>query len=288
MNIREKLTFYLDDLETPLGQAINLTIALLILVSSGIFVAETYALPARVFRELEILDTSILIIFCLEYGLRFWIADRKIKFLFSLLSLIDLLVILPFFLGIDSRSFLLTFRWFRMLRMVRFLNIRFLGSRVEGADRFILLRIFFTLFIIIFVFSGLIYQVEHPTNPDIFNTFLDAVYFAIVTMTTVGFGDVIPFSEAGRLLTILMILTGVALIPWQVSELVEQLVKAGDRVERACVSCQWPVHDANAKFCKMCGAKLPSEPQAEKGKADNGDREDIGKRFVNTIDRSNG
>ncbi|GGA28414.1 ion channel [Okeania sp. KiyG1] len=79
----------------------------------------------------------------------------------------------------------------------------------------ILTRILFTLFTIIFIFSGLIYQVEHGVNSESFKTFLDAVYFSVVTMTTVGFGDVTPASENGRLLTVLMILTGISLIPSQ-------------------------------------------------------------------------
>ncbi|MGC9503760.1 ion transporter [Baaleninema sp.] len=261
MTVREKIAFYLDDLESPLGQAINLTIAILILVSSGIFVAETYPISEGVLQELEILDASILIVFAIEYIVRFSVAGDRVRFLFSPLSLIDLFVILPFFLGINSHSFFLMFRWFRMLRIVRFLNVDFfifrIGSDEKLEERFILFRILLTLFIIIFVFSGLIYQVEHPINPEIFDTFLDALYFAIVTMTTVGFGDVIPFSEVGRLLTILMILTGVALIPWQVSELVEQLVKSGNRIQLECPVCQWSAHDADAKFCKRCGAKLP-------------------------------
>ncbi|WP_017663106.1 ion transporter [Baaleninema simplex] len=263
MAVRDKIAFYLDDLETPLGQAINLTIAILIFVSSGIFVAETYPLSTTVLRELEILDTSILIIFAIEYLVRLGVARDRLQFLFSPLSLIDLFVILPFFFGINSHSFILTFRWFRMLRIVRFLNINFfifrLGNEERIEERFILVRILMTLFIIIFIFSGLIYQVEHPSNPEIFDTFLDALYFAIVTMTTVGFGDVIPFSETGRLLTILMILTGVALIPWQLSELVEQLVKSAKRIELECSVCQWSVHDVDAKFCKRCGAKLPKD-----------------------------
>jgi voltage-gated potassium channel len=75
-------------------------------------------------------------------------------------------------------------------------------------------------------------------------------------MTTVGFGDVAPISEAGRFLTILMILTGIALIPWQVGNLIKQLVKTADRVDTVCTGCGWPVHDADARFCKMCGTQL--------------------------------
>lgn len=267
-DLREKVAFYLDDLETPLGQGISLAIAALIFLSSGIFVAETYPLPQDLLINLERLDTVILGLFALEYVIRFWAASDKVKFALSPLSIIDLLAVFPFFLGVGRRGFLLTLRWFRLLRIIRFIDVRILVFRFGSENQFIVARIFMTIFIIIFVFSGLIYQVEHPVNPEIFNTFLDAVYFAIVTMTTVGFGDVIPFSEVGRLLTILMILTGVALIPWQFGELIQQLVKTSDRREVLCSTCQWSSHDRNAQFCKMCGTKLPEMDAAIASKAD--------------------
>jgi voltage-gated potassium channel len=112
------------------------------------------------------------------------------------------------------------------------------------------------LFTIVFVYSGLIYQVEHRVNAEDFGTFLDAFYFSVVTMTTVGFGDVTPTSEAGRLMTVLMILTGIALIPWQLGDLIKQLLKTANQVEKACSGCSLPFHDADAQFCKICGSKL--------------------------------
>ena len=109
---------------------------------------------------------------------------------------------------------------------------------------------------IIFVYSGLIYQVEHTVNPEAFQTFLDAIYFSVVTMTTVGFGDVTPLSEGGRLLTVLMILTGISLIPWQIGDLIKQLIKTANQANKVCLGCGLSSHDTDAKFCKICGTKL--------------------------------
>ena len=75
-------------------------------------------------------------------------------------------------------------------------------------------------------------------------------------MTTVGFGDITPISELGRLLTVLMILTGVALVPWQVGDLIKRLVKNANQVETVCSGCGLAFHDADAGFCKRCGTKL--------------------------------
>ncbi|MBD0262378.1 MAG: ion transporter [Tolypothrix sp. Co-bin9] len=254
--LRKKTAFYLTDLETPVGKAINLTIAGLVLLSSAIFVVETYSIPNTLRLQLNIVDTVIVIIFAVEYILRLWSTDNKIKYIFSFYSIIDLMAILPFFIGTADISFIRLLRWFRILRLIRFIDRKSVFGKISTEDGVILGRILFTLFAIIFVYSGLIYQVEHPVNPKVFRTFLDAFYFSIVTMTTVGFGDVTPISELGRLLTVSMILTGIALIPWQVGDLIKRLVKTANQVEIVCPGCGLGFHDADAQYCKACGTKL--------------------------------
>ncbi|MDP5338566.1 MAG: ion transporter [Nodularia sp. (in: cyanobacteria)] len=253
---REQTEFYLKDLETPTGKVINLTIATLVLLSSGIFVAETYNITDTIRFYLDVFDTAIVIIFAGEYALRLWSAENKITYIFSFQSIIDLIAIVPFFLGVVDVRFIRLFRCFRILRLIRFIDKKFLFASINTEDGVIFARILFTLFAIIFVYSGLIYQVEHPVNPHVFATFLDAFYFSVVTMTTVGFGDVTPISELGRLLTVLMIVTGIALIPWQVGDLIKRLVKTANQVETVCSGCGLAFHDVDAGFCKRCGTKL--------------------------------
>jgi voltage-gated potassium channel len=255
-SIRQRIAFYLDDLETPIGRLFSFSITALILLSSVIFVIQTYPISTEFRYILEQIDRGIVIIFAAEYIVRFWVAEHKYKFFFNPFSLIDLVSILPYLLGIFNVSFLRILRWLRILRLIRFIDVKIYIFRLQTEDGIIFARIIFTLLTIIFVFSGLIYQVEKPVNPEIFGTFLDAVYFSVVTMTTVGYGDVVPLSEPGRFLTILMILTGIALIPWQIGDLIKQLVKTVNKVETICPGCGWSSHDPDAIYCKRCGTLL--------------------------------
>jgi voltage-gated potassium channel len=254
--LREKISFYLEDIETPVGRGINLTIGILVLISSGIFVAQTYPISETTRAHLNLLDNGILLIFAIEYILRFWCADNKRKHFFSLYSIVDLISILPFFVSAADTSFLRLLRWFRFLRLIRLLGNKTLLGRLSDEDSIVIVRIFFTLLAIVFIFSGLIYQVEHPVNPTSFKTFLDAFYFSIFTMTTVGYGDVTPSSESGRLLTVLMVLTGIALIPVQLGDLFKRLVKTANHVDTPCSQCGLSMHDPDANFCKNCGTTL--------------------------------
>ncbi|MBF2045851.1 MAG: ion transporter [Leptolyngbya sp. IPPAS B-1204] len=255
-NWQQKVRFYFEDIETPVGKAINLMITGMVLLSSAIFVAETYSIPASVKAVLAILNDLILVVFTIEYILRFWSAEDKLRFVFNPYSLIDLVAILPFlFTALDIR-FIRIFRWFRILRLIRFFEGRTIFGYVTRQDSAIFARILFTIFTIIFIYSGLIYQVEHPINSSRFTTFLDAIYFSVATMTTVGYGDITPVSQVGRLLAVLMILTGIALIPWQVGELIKQLIKTSNQVETLCSNCGLETHDADARYCKICGWQL--------------------------------
>ena len=256
MLLREKIAHYFEDVETPEGIALNGAILGLILLSMGIFVAETYSLTESLKIWLHDIDIVILIIFSIEYLIRFWYAESKLTFFFSFFSIVDLLAILPLFLGWLDLRFIRILRWFRLLRLFRFFKFEVSLFKIPSEDGVIFARIILTLFAIVFVYSGLIYQVEHQVNSQHFRNFFDALYFAVVTMTTVGFGDLIPLSEAGRVVTLLMILTGILVIPWQVGDLVKQFIKTINKTNISCPNCQLTFHDRDANFCKICGTKL--------------------------------
>lgn len=242
----------LEEANTRVGLGVNIAIATLILTSAGLFVAETYVLDPVTHTILVRLDWLILAIFVLEYGIRLWAAERPFRYVISPYAIVDLVAILPLLAGIfDTRSLRLI-RWLRILKLARFLE----EEHWLGREGLIIARIVFTLLSIVFIYSGAIYQVEHPIAPEVFRTFLDALYFSVVTMTTVGYGDVTPVSEAGRTLTIMMIVTGIALIPSQVGNLIQNINRI-QTVKLRCESCDLANHETDAAYCRRCGTKLP-------------------------------
>ena len=235
---------------------IGIVISGLVLLSVLTFIAATLPLQPVWLEWLRVIDGVIAILFSLEYLIRLRLADRKLAFVLSLLSVIDLIVIGELIASLCGLPLIQALRGMRILRLLRFFTVDVTVFHLESRDRQIVARIVFTLTAIVSVFAGLIYEVEHGVNSKDFGTVLDAIYFAIVTMTTVGFGDMTPITSLGRLLTVLMILTGVALIPWQIGRLIERMVKSRQRVMITCTGCGHNQHDRDAKFCKQCGTAL--------------------------------
>lgn len=156
------------------------------------------------------------IIFTSEYLLRIYVADSKPKFIFSFFGIIDLLAILPFYLsfGIDLRSLraLRFLRLFRILKLVRYNKaIKHFTKAISIAKEEILLFLFITLMLIYFSAVG-IYYFENEAQPEHFSSIFDSLWWAIITLTTVGYGDVYPITLGGRIFTFFMLLIGLGIV----------------------------------------------------------------------------
>jgi len=254
--LKDRIDFYFEDLTTPMGKTFDLVVIALIFIMCGVFVLETYDLPESVMKVVKQVELVITIIFIIEYLLRFWVAERKLKFFFNIYSLIDLAAILPVFFAQHYFQVIRVFRTLRILRMIRFLEDRhfFFGS-IEHVH-LIIFRIIYIMFAIVFVSSGLIFYTEHEINPENFRTFFDGVYFSIVTITTVGFGDITPLSGYGRAITILIIISGILFIPWQVRNLIAHFIFSINKASLTCKECGLEYHDRDAIHCKRCGSKI--------------------------------
>jgi len=268
-NFRETIQFYLVDSKTPMGKLIDVIIIILNFVICAILVVETYDLPETVHGILWNTEIVIVAFFIIEYAARLYGSKNRLKQLVDIYSVIDLIAILPTvallvcpIFGIALHvGFLRLIRAFRVFRIFRFLRYTtakdfFFGNITVHVLKGIQLLI--TIFMIFFISSGLFYAVESSVNPAVKN-FGDAFYFTVVTLTTVGFGDIIPFSEAGRMVTVLMILSGIILIPWQVSRLVREWILIASKQDVTCPQCGLRYHDRDASHCKSCGHVIYQE-----------------------------
>ena len=131
-------------------------------------------------------------------------------------------------------------------------------------SQLIIIRIVLTIFTIILIASGLIWSVENKVNPGQFSNIWEAMYFAIVTITTVGYGDITPISWQGRAITVAMILSGIALIPWQLGKLLKVLFMEATKTKMSCKKCGLAEHDQDSNHCRICGTKLKKKKKLEK------------------------
>jgi voltage-gated potassium channel len=270
---RETLQFYLIDCKTPLGKIIDIFIILLNLFICAILVIETYPVSETTKQFLWSLEVAIVLFFILEYVARLYGAKRRLRQLLDIYSIIDLIAILPtlsllilplFGITLDI-GFVKLIRIFRVFRIFRFLRFTadpdfFFGSIPVQVLKVV--RLFLTIFMIFFISSGLFFQVERDINPGV-RSFGDAFYFTVVALTTVGFGDIIPLSEGGKWVTVLMILSGIILIPWQISRIVKEWVHLASKEEIVCPGCGLRYHEKDASHCKSCGHLIYQEYDGE-------------------------
>lgn len=245
---KTRKTFYTD-----------VVIMVLIVLTSLTFVIETYPIPNWLSQSMKILDTLILMLFTLEFGVRYWVAKNKKRFFKNMYTIIDFLVILPFIVGQAHLQF---FRILRVFRILRYLEkyFSFSDNKYDKHIETILFgRIAFVLFALLFISAGLFYTAEVATNDNI-STYDDALYFTISTVTTVGFGDIVPVTKLGEVITMLMILCGVLLIPYHLGLIIKYAVLKGKRKRQTtCKSCGLKYHDPDATYCKSCGSLVYQE-----------------------------
>jgi voltage-gated potassium channel len=264
---RVKESFYqvIFGTETPLGR--NFDIALIVLIISSVLVILLDSIQAlnasygSLFFRIEWLFT---VFFTLEYGVRIWCSANRKAYIFSIYGVIDLCAILPTYIAIfiPAASPLLIIRLFRILRIFRVLRLLEFMSEANvlmGALRasYRKLVVFFSLMIILTtVFGCLIYVIEGPENG--FDDIPKSIYWAIVTMTTVGYGDIVPMTGLGRAISALGMLLGFAIIAVPTGIITAELAnKVGrERNKKNCKNCARAGHDADAGYCKYCGADM--------------------------------
>lgn len=262
---RELVRFYLLDHRTPLGKAIDITLLALNLVFVALFVAETYSLSPALRARLWQLEVAIAVVFLVEYVLRLYGAADRLEEFSNPYTVIDLIAIFPTFLvlflpgvtAVANVGFLRVVRVVRVLRFYRFTQDAefFFGTISDNALRAV--KLLLTVLVLLFVSAGLFYSMEHAVNPEV-ATFGDAFYYVVVTLSTTGFGDIIPVTTAGRWVTVAAILVSIIVIPWQASRIVREWSRT-EKVDVTCPNCGLSSHDRDASHCKACGHVIYQE-----------------------------
>jgi len=206
-----------EDTDTRAGRAFDLGIQALILVSLVSFCIETLPnLRKETQFWLYVVEVVTVVIFTIEYAIRILVADNRLRFILSFYGLVDLTAILPFYIstGVDLRAVrvLRLFRAFRVFKFVRYTKAiqRFKNALREIKEELVLYIIATGL--MIFVSSVGIYYFESEAQPEKFGSVFHCFWWAIVSLTTVGYGDVFPVTVGGRIFTAIVLLLGIGIV----------------------------------------------------------------------------
>ncbi|MCP4221560.1 MAG: ion transporter [bacterium] len=262
--LRQTIQFYLIDCKTIPGKVIDVFIIFLNVLICILFAIDTYDISPATRALLWKIEAVIIVLFIIEYIARLYGSRNRLKHVFNIFSLIDLAAILPIFFIFFTPATPLRIGFIRIIRVIRvFRFLRFTADPIfffgTISGRLLkIMRLCFTILMIFFVSSGLFWFVEHAANPKVSN-YGDAFYFSVVTLTTVGFGDITPVSEGGRWVTVLMILSGIVLIPWQVGQIIKEWMGLSLKKAVSCKQCGLKYHDDDASHCKACGNVIYQE-----------------------------
>jgi len=215
--MKERLKTIIEREDTRAGRIFNLFIMGLIVLSVLSISFETLpGLDPAIMRALVIFEVVVVIIFTIEYILRIYVADIKKDYIFSFYGIIDALAIIPFYAktGIDLRS-VRVFRILRAFRIFKFSRYSKAATRLLNAFKLIraeLVIIFFILVCLMYLAAIGIYYFESQAQPDDFASVFHGLWWAVSTITLLGYGDVYPITAGGRLFTFFVLIIGIAMI----------------------------------------------------------------------------
>ncbi len=256
--------------ESRAGRWFDIALIVLILSSVTAVLADSVAsIHSNYGGLIYRLEWAFTLIFTLEYFLRIYSTPNKRAYLFSFYGIIDLFSILPTYLAFlfPSAAYLLVIRIMRVLRIFRILKLfRYIGeanllyAALLQARRKIFVFLFSVLVLII-IFGALMFVIEGPENG--FTNIPVSIYWAIVTITTVGYGDIAPQTSLGQFVAAFAMICGYAIIavPTGIigAELMQQVQRSNQRnnsVSSTCSGCKNTNHDLDARFCKYCGQEV--------------------------------
>lgn len=269
--MRKRLFTIIFGTNTPAGKAFDIVLLVLIVLSvlavmleSVSFIAERYG------RTLRIIEWVVTIFFTVEYIARIWVVSKPRRYILSWLGLIDLFSILPtylslVFVGTQSIAILRALRLlrvFRILKLVRYVSEARILGRALMTSRHRIVVFFLFVLIMVFILGSIMYLIEGPESG--FNSIPLSVYWAIVTLTTVGFGDITPATIGGQIIASFIMLLGYSIIAIPTGIVGAQMYRDMNDSRGSgpkCRRCGFDRNSDKALYCSQCGDPLRSETE---------------------------
>ncbi len=266
--LKKRLHDIIFEADTPTGRWFDILLLIFIFLSVITVSIETVPSLASRYKSIFIaLEWVFTILFTAEYFLRIYTVKKPWKYILSFYGLVDFFSIIPTYLSlfiVGSHS-LIVIRALRLLRVFRIFKMGHYmsqGNMIMTAMRSSSAKIMVFLYFIVLmvtIFGAVMYFVEGGKNPG-FDSIPRSIYWSIVTLTTVGFGDITPKTEAGQFLSALLMIMGYAVIavPTGIvsSEMIQQAKDHTQISTQHCPSCSKEGHDVDAKYCKYCGESM--------------------------------
>jgi voltage-gated potassium channel len=263
--LRARLHEIIFEADTPEGRLFDLLLLVAIVTSVVVVLLESVAyVRVRVGPTLRALEWGFTVLFTVEYLLRLLTVRRPLHYVLSTFGLIDLLAILPTYLSVafPGAQSLLVIRLLRLLRVFRVLKLAeylresrtlILALRASARKIFVFLL---TVLTIVVVVGTLMYVIEGERHG--FTSIPISIYWAVVTLTTVGYGDLAPATTLGRGLAVLLMLTGYGIIAVPTGIVTVELTRASAAPvsTQACPACGVGGHEHDAAYCRRCGSRL--------------------------------
>jgi len=262
---RQRLHTVIFEADTRAGRTFDMALMLCIVASVAVVILESIAsIDARWDRELFVIEMAFTVLFTIEYILRLVAVRRPLSYALSVYGLIDLFAVAPTWLAlvIPGAQFFLTVRVLRVLRVFRVLKLtEYLDeagviTRALRASRRKISVFLFSVLTLVVIIGSLIYMIEGPAHG--FSDIPISMYWAIVTLTTVGYGDLSPQTPLGKFLASFVMIIGYAIIAVPTGIVTSELTAAHGRghSRQACPACGREGHDDDALHCKYCGTAL--------------------------------
>ena len=262
---RHKVHEIIHEADTPAGKFFDITLLALIIISIVAVMMESVAsIYSRYGFELEVIEWIITIFFTIEYIGRIITVKKPLTYILSFAGIIDLLATLPAYIDLffPGLHFLLSLRAIRLLRVFRILKlVHFVGASnmlvtALRKSRVKIAVFLFTVIVLCIILGTLMYMIEGPENG--FSNIPVSIYWTIVTLTTVGFGDITPQTPLGQFISMVIMILGYGIIAVPTGIVTSEIVtgRGTDSNTQTCPNCNADKHRDNAKYCYNCGSKL--------------------------------